>query len=414
MRKFRMCGSFGRVLSVWTLAAATTLSPAALSVGAFGVSSALAAEQALGVAVGKPLQEAQALANAGKYQAALKKVKEANAVSGKAAYESFVVDDFLLFLNVKLQDYAAAAAAGEAALATGEVDAKERPQRLKALAQINYSAKNYGKTVAYAQAFQKEGGVDPELRKLVVQALYLQGDYAKAVTEAKSLDAASRVAEQKPDEAMLQLWLSSAFKRGDKAGQREALGELATFYPKPSYIGDLLALASPDLGRSNRSSLEIFRLKSEAGLLRNSDDYMEMAQLAIQLGLPGEAESVMNKGFAAGVFGGQNKGREERLLAMAKSQAAKDKPTLGTTAATPEAKAVLGEAYASYGMADKAVALYQAALTSDFADSALARLHLGQALLAKGEREAAQQAFASIKDAKLAQLAAIWGLVARR
>ena len=413
MREFRMKGVAGRALSICMVASAMTLSPASSSPGIFGTASAQAAEQAIGTALGKPLKEAQDLANAGKYQAALKKVKEADAISGKSAYESFVVDDFLLFLNVNLKDYAAAAAAGEAALATGEVPAKDRPQRLKTLAQLHYSVKNYGKAVSFAQTFQKEAGVDLELQKLVVQSFYLQGDYVKAEAGAKSLLAAVRAAGGKPDETVLQLWLSSAFKQGDRSGQREALTELLAFYPKPSYVGDLLALVAADLGRSNRMSLEIFRVKRAAGLLKNSDDYMEMAQLAIQLGLPGEAESVMNMGFSAGVFGGQNKGREQRLLAMAKSQAAKDEPTLGATAGTPDAKAALGEAYASYGKTDKAIALYRDALASSFAGSAVARLHLGQAMLAKGDAAGARQVFAGVKDAKLAPLANLWALVAK-
>jgi predicted Zn-dependent protease len=265
----------------------------------------------------------------------------------------------------------------------------------------------------YAEAYQKEAGNDPELQKLVVQSLYLKGDYPKAQSGAKALAEASRAAGRKPDESVLQLWLSSAFKMGDKAGQRAALTELQTNYPKPGYIADLLALAEADLGHSNRMSLEVFRLKQRAGLLRTSDDYMEMAQLAIQLGLPGEAERVMNDGFAAGAFGGQNKGREQRLLTMAKSQAAKDEPTLGSTAATPEAKAALAEAYVSYGKTDKAIALYKNALSTRFPDDALVRLHLGQALLAEGNAPEARKVFAGIDDAKLAPLARIWGAVAK-
>lgn len=408
-----MKSQLGAALFACTLVTATALSPFSSSVGIFGATSALAAEQAIGAAVGKPLKEAQDLANAGKYQAALKKVQEASGISGKTAYESFVVDDFLLFLNVKLKDYAAAAEAGEAALATGEVPAKDRPQRLKTLAQLNYSVKSYGKAVAFALAFQKEAGTDPELRKLVVQSFYLQGDYVKAQAEAKSLVATVQAAGAKPDETVLQLWLSSAFKKSDKGGQREALTELVAFYPKPTYFGDLLNLVAADLGHSNRMSLEIFRLKLAAGMLKSSDDYMEMAQLAIQLGLPGEAESVMSKGFADGVFGGQNKGREQRLLAMAKSQAGQDEPTLGATAGTPDAKAALGEAYASYGKTDKAIALYKDALASNFAGAPLTRLHLGQAILAKGDHASARKIFDGIADAKIAPLANIWSLVAK-
>jgi len=390
------------------------LSPVASFSPLLGVERALAAEPAIGAAVGKPLKQAQDLANAGKYAAALKKTNEANAVPGKSAYESFVIDDFLVFLNVQTRNYAAAAQAGEAALATGQVPTKDRPQRLKTLAQLYYSVKNYPKAVFFAQSYQKEAGSDAELQKLALQARYLQGDFAKVGAEAKSLAVAAQAKGVKPDETVLQLWLSSAFKQQDKQGQREALMLLQSTYPKPSYLRDLLKLVSADLGRSDRMSLEIFRVKLAAGMLQTSDEYMEMAQLAIQLGLPGEAENILSKGFKAGVLGGKNKSREQRLMAMAQKQVAQDEPTLGASAGTSAAKAALGEAYASYGKTDKAISLYRDALASPFDGASLARLHLGQALVAKGDNTAARKVFSSVKGSGLGELASVWILVVGR
>lgn len=378
-----------------------------------GASSAQAAEPTVGAAVGKPLKEAQDLAKANKFSEAMKKVREANAISGKTAYETFVINEFSTFLSVKLKDYGSAAQSAEAALATGQVPAKERPQRLKTLVQLNYSVKNYGKAISFAKQYQQEAGPDAELQQLVTQAYYLQKDYPNAEASAKALAASAKAAGRKPDETVLQLWLSSAFHQNDKAGQREALTVLVANYPTPTYMGDLLNLVEADLGKSDRMSFEVYRLKLAAGTLKSSDDYVEMAQLAIQLGLPGEAESVMEKGFAAGVLGGKNKSREQRLQTMAKQQAAQDAPTLQATAGTPKAKAALAEAYASYGKPDKAIALYKDALGSTFPEADLARLHLGQAYRAKGDAASARKAFSSVKDPKLAQLAQLWIAVAK-
>jgi len=391
------------------LAGVLALAPLALPVQGYLGGSARAAEAAVGPAVGKPLKEAQDLSKAGNYAAALKKVKEANALPGKTAYESFVIDEFTTFINVKLKDYGAAAQSAEAALDTGQAPAKERAQRLKTLVQLNYSVKNYGKAIGFAGQYRQEAGADPEIEQLVVQAYYQQGDYANAAAAAKGLAASARAAGRKPDETVLQVWLSSAFKQGDAKGQREALTALVESYPSPAYKGDLMNLVEADLGKSDRMSLEVFRLKLAAGTLKSSDDYVEMAQLALQLGLPGEAESVMRHGFDAGVLGGPNRSREQRLEAMAKSQAAQDEPTLARTApTTPKTKAALAEAYATYGKPDKAIALYREALASAFPEADLARLHLGQALLAKGDAAAAAKAFRSVRDPKLAELANLW------
>lgn len=401
MRESRMKS----LLMTTALAGLLALAPLAVpSAASLPGAAAEAAEAAVGPAVGKPLKEAQDLAKAGSYAAALKKVKEANALSGKTPYESFVIDEFSTFINVKLKDYGAAAQSAEAALNTGQAPAKERPQRLKTLVQLNYSVKNYGKAIAFAKQYRQEAGTDADIEQLVVQAYYQQGDYANAKAAAKALAASGK----KPDETVLQIWLSSAFKQGDTKGQREALTALVETYPSPAYKSDLMNLVLADLGHSDRMSFEAMRLKLAAGTLKSSDEYIEMAQLAIQLGLPGEAESVMAKGSANGVLGGKNKSREQRLETMAKQQAAQDEATLASTAGTPKAKAALAEAYASYGKTDKAIALYKEALGSSFAEADLARLHLGQAWLAKGDTASARKAFSSVKDPKLAGLAQLW------
>lgn len=399
MRAFRMKNLFLRT----ALMGLVVVAPLALP--AWCGAAAEAAEAAVGPAVGKPLKEAQDLTNVGKYAEALKKVKEANAVSGKTAYESFAIDEFLTFINVKLKDYAAAAQSAEAALNTGQAPAKDRPQRLKTLVQLNYTIKNYGKAIGFAKQYRQEAGDDAGLEQLVVQAYYQQGDYANAKATAKALAASGK----KPDETVLQVWLSSAFKQGDTKGQREALTALVESYPSPAYKNDLMNLVLADLGHSDRMSIEAMRLRLAAGTLKTSDDYIQMAQLALQLGLPGEAESVMAKGKASGILGGRNKSREQRLETMAKNQADQDEPTLaGTKATTPRAKAALAEAYATYGKPDKAIALYREALGSSFPEADLARLHIGQALLAKGDTAAAAKAFRSVHDPKLTELANLW------
>ncbi|MCE9650471.1 MAG: hypothetical protein K8R18_12690 [Parvibaculum sp.] len=396
----------------FAFAVAVILASVSFSLEPFGMSSAEAAQKAVRPALGRPLKEAQALAKSGDYRAALAKVKEANAVSGKSAYENFVVDDFLLFINAKLKDYAAAARAGEAALATGEVDVKDRPQRLKTLVQLNYTAKSYSAVIAFAKQYQQEAGYDADLQMLVTQAYYLQSDYDNAEAAAKALVATTRTAGRKPDESLLQLWLSASFKKDDNVGSRAALMALVQDYPTPAYWADLLTLTGRDVGGSDRLTFEIFRLKLATGTMKSADDYMEMAQLAIQLGLPGEAESVLAKGFALGALGRVNKSRELRLQEMAKQQVAQDKPALGGTAATPKAKAALGEAYAAYGKYDKAISLYKEALSVSFREADLTRLHLGQAHLAEGNAADARKAFAAVKDLKLGQLAHIWLVVA--
>ena len=75
--------------------------------------AAIAADK-IGKAVGAPLSEAQKLATAGDFQGALAKVKEAQAVTDRTAFEDYKINQFLGFVSIKLNDFASATTAYEA------------------------------------------------------------------------------------------------------------------------------------------------------------------------------------------------------------------------------------------------------------------------------------------------------------
>src|SRR5882724_4756063 len=87
-----------------------------------------------------------------------------------------------------------------------------------------------------------------------------------------------------------------------------------------------------------------------------------MAQLALDAGSPGEAQRILEKGFAKGVFADQRaKARNTRLLETAKKAAASDQPNLpkiekdADAASTGAKNFGVGLAYLGYGQYDKAV-----------------------------------------------------------
>ena len=85
---------------------------------------------------------------------------------------------------------------------------------------------------------------------------------------------------------------------------------------------------------------------NDVGTLKQADDYVEMAQLAIDAGVPGEAQSIVEKGVQSGTLKSDDKteqGRYDRLLAGAKKQATADKASLAQLAKEAE-KATQGQA----------------------------------------------------------------------
>jgi tetratricopeptide (TPR) repeat protein len=129
----------------------------------------------------------------------------------------------------------------------------------------------------------------------------------------------------------------------------------------------------------------------------------------------------MQKGIESGVLKSEDKteqGRYTRLLDAAKKQAATDRASLAQQAKDAE-KATqgqpsvgLGQAYLSYGMYDEAIAAIQAGIKKgNVTDVDEAQISLGIAQMKKGQKDAARQAFKTVKsDSKWADLAALWTL----
>jgi tetratricopeptide (TPR) repeat protein len=160
---------------------------------------------------------------------------------------------------------------------------------------------------------------------------------------------------------------------------------------------------------------------NDVGVLKDKADYMESAQLAIEAGVPGEAEDMVEKGMQSGILKSEDKteqGRYDRLLAAAKKQAATDRASLAqlakdaAKATQGQADVALGQAYLSYGMIDEAIAALQSGLKKGgVIDADEAQISLGIALLKKGQKDQARQAFKTVKaDSKWADLADLWAV----
>jgi tetratricopeptide (TPR) repeat protein len=225
---------------------------------------------------------------------------------------------------------------------------------------------------------------------------------------------------QTPKEQTLQLYANSCEKAGDNAGAVTGQEKLVMYYPKPSYWNGLLYSVLRTQGISDRQTLGVYRLMQDTKTLTQPSDYTEMAQLATDAGNPGEAQKVLEEGFAANVFTEQRaKERNQRLLDTAKKAAAADQATLGKmeveakAAKTGETDVALGGAYLSYGQNDKAVeALTRGIGKGGIKNLPEAQILLGIAQMRSGNKEEARKVFKSVKsdDATWSRIAKLWVL----
>ncbi len=375
--------------------------------------------------VGKPLQAAQELIKAQKYREALAKVREADAVPNKSANENYMVERMRIAAASGAGDADTAAKSFEALKASGKLPAAEQVRMLESLAGAFYRAKDYGKTVTWGKRYLAEGGSNGLIRTLVIQSQYLSGDYAGAtkelVVEVQQDEKAGRV----PAEDRLKLLLNAAQRINDNGSYVMAMERLVAHYPKKEYWSDMLGRVQRKPTFSDRLALDTYRLMLAAGSMRNANDYMEMAQLAVQAGLPGEGKQVVEKGFAAGVLGTgtpTEADRHRRLKDLVVKRTEEDKQGMAarqTQAAAAKAGGDLvdvGFAQVFLGEPKKGIALMEQGITKGGLKRADdAKLHLGIAWLMAGEPARAQSVFKTVTgNDGTADLARLWSLIARQ
>ncbi|TLZ27798.1 MAG: hypothetical protein E6K27_04645 [Gammaproteobacteria bacterium] len=396
-----------------TRAAVRALFASALIAGCAGVlfaGPALAEEGKNNVSakMAKPLKAAQDDLTAKKYSDAILKLKESQASPGKSPYDQHVINEMLKVAYVRTGNYADAAKVMEAEIDDGFV-----PQ----------SEKNYEKAIEFGNRAIKGGFADEELRTLVGQAYYLKGDWKGTLHfEEGQVDNVIKEGRTPKSEA-LQLILSACVKLNDQPCETRALERVVTYYPKPDYWYQLLFTLRQQTSGNDANTLQTYRLMSEVDVLKNPEDYTEMAQLALEAGSPGEAQRILEKGIAKGVFADQRaKQKNERLLESAKKAAATDRASLPRIAKEADAAATgaknvgLGLAYFGYGEYDKAVEEITKGITKGgLRSEGEARLLLGISQLKAGHKEDAAKTFHAVKgDPSLERLANLWTLHAKQ
>ena len=328
------------------------------------MSAALA--QGIRPEVGKPLQQASDFLKAGKAREALAKAREADAVGGKNPTEQLMIDRMKGAAAQRTGDNGTAIAAFESAMASGRLSGGEQAQIAESLAYAYSQQKNWGKTTEWANRARAAGGNSASLNQLTAYVQSQSGDYSQIFRDAQAQVNAAEAAGRRPGEDDL-LRLADAAKRlNNNAAYSNALERLVLYYPKKDYWNAHLASMQRKPGFADRLSLDVMRLKLANGLITKTEDFMEMAQLSLQAGLPVEAKGIVDKGYAAGALGtGDQAERHKRLKDLVDKQLAES--AAGIAKAASEAAAEkegndlvkVGTVYASMGQHDKAVELIE-------------------------------------------------------
>jgi tetratricopeptide (TPR) repeat protein len=404
--------------------AAIGLFGAALSSTAFAQTAACTGGGKISKQIAKPMSAALDAQRAKKWQDELTKVREAEATAGgKTATDLYYMAEFRGYAYSQLKQYADAARELETALNSPCMAEAGKADRYKTLVGMYTSLRNFPKAIDYGNRALKVSR-DPDMQVAVAQAYYQSGDPKNAARVMNELLSSYDQSGKAPKEQQLLLVLSACSKAGDNSCVSKVTEKLVIYYPKPDYWMQLMkSLRSGDT--NDLQKLNVMRLQVAVDVMKDPEEYKEMAQLALEEKLSGEAQAVLETGFTKKIFVAERDvSVNTRLLAAAKKEALVEKAALpqseaaAKAAATGDADVKVGAQYLGFGDLPKAIESLQRGISKGSIAKGLpeeaqktdeASLLLGMAQLRSNNKPAAAKAFNAVtRDPTMKRIAKLW------
>jgi len=312
--------------------------------------------------IAKEMTAAQKALQAGQWADAIKNLEAAQTKTGLTPFDEKTIYYFTGFANIKLNNLKAAQAAFEKSIATGAASTEDKNSMTKTLFTIAATTNQYQKTIDYGKEMTEAGTATPNDIAIMSQSYYQLKDCKSASAWADKAIAASRKAGEAPKENLYLFKLQCASDAADNSAMVPVLSDLIRLNNKSTYWNTLLRIERQD-ERDDHNTLMIYRIMFDTGSMTMGSDYIEMAQLLGDAGLPGEAQTTLEKAMSAGLISDQQKERTNRLLNSFKTRAEADKKSQAqfdaeaTKNPAGELDVKLGEVY--FGSGD-----YQNAVTA--------------------------------------------------
>jgi len=357
--------------------------------------------------IAKEITAAQKAMQANQWSEALKNLEAAEAVGAKSplsTYDKKTIAEFKGICYVRLNNLKSAQQAYEAALATGGYAADELPKTYRLLFQLAATNKADAKAIEYGKQAADAGAANDNDLLIMAQLYYQQKDCKNSAVWGDKAIASFKKAGEAPKEVLYQLKLQCASDANDANGMKAGLYDLIRLTNKSSYWNNLIRLERQD-ERDDKNTLMIYRVMYDTNSMNADTDYIEMAQLLGDAGLPGEAQLVLEKAMSSGALKEEHKERTTRLLTALKTRADADKkglPALDAEAsknAAGQLDVKLGEVY--FGAGDNqgaATAINRGIGKGQVKQLDEAYVYLGRANVGLKNNAEAKKAFEKLKS----------------
>jgi tetratricopeptide (TPR) repeat protein len=285
---------------------------------------------------------------------------------------------------------------------------------IEALLSASDQAQDLSKLVTWARIYFKLEGGNPSIRPVFIQSLVKLNRHEEVIQEVKEkirLDEASKVKISQND---LRIMALSQRQIKDEAGYNSTLKMLLQNYPSKAYWAEAIARLGRQANFNSRFELDLYRILEVTGNLEDTSEYVDMASLALNVGLPAEAARVVELAFASGKMGqGSAAANHQKLRQQIQVRLAEDDkalPGLEKSAKDANTLASLAEVYTSKQNWSQANAFFGRALAmGGLRREAETRLHAGIVLFRLGQKAEAAKMWDSVQgDATAVEFAQLW------
>lgn len=384
------------------------------------ISTALA-DNTLGQEVGGHLQRAQSALTGHLPKQAMIEVNAADTVKNKTDYERYVIAQMRASVAAQLGDAAVTIQAYNVLLNNPRTPKDSRRQIMMAQASIAYSAHDYTSAARAASRYLHEIGPDQSMQTLLAQCYYIQKNWTGTANVLEKVMATAKQSHATPPESLLQMLATAYGHLNNVNEQTSTYVHLVKAYPRPQYWQILIHDLVTDQSLSPRLVFNLQRLRLATGVLKNPSDFQDMAERAVQIGLPQLALNLLNEGYNRHILGtGPNAQAQERFRSFVKQQAEKTRNDLPTAVQAAEHSSAAGPALtAGYnlvlnGQTDRGMALIKDGLSKKPRFPQVAQLEAGMALMDGGHYHDAIALLNNMNgDGSVFNLAQLWSVYLR-
>jgi len=320
--------------------------------------------------------------------------------------------DFQLFLQE--QNLEAATVAFNTAYDLGIMPRADKEKFMRVATILNQS--DHPRAIMYGLEGQNFPDWDDAGDQVLVNAFYFSGDLAGAEQQAQNVIARKAAAGEGATFALLNVLYFAQSEQGKEAEAQQTADRIAVIQPTPENWSRVIdnAFTAPNL--EDHHYLSLYRLRRKAAEMQAAD-YTGMANLAVDLGLPAEAKSILDEGISKGLLQASDLGTAVADVATLTSETEASLEGFASEAVaapTGEAEVQYGELLLGYGRAADAEAAIQRGIQKGgLANPADAQLLLGIARLEQGKKAEAQEALRQAEQSAITQpVAHAWSLYA--